>query len=87
MGKEEITPSEQQIMEVLWACGIFLRADWACDAAPEGGFFKTDIHKGTVMVILPVHPVSWKAEAVLRKCGCVENDMTGNAWNYDLSMG
>ncbi|MEY8335315.1 hypothetical protein AALB53_19775 [Lachnospiraceae bacterium 47-T17] len=65
MAKEEITPSEWQIMEVLWVCGIFLRAAWACDAAPEDAFFKTDIHKGAVMGILPAHPVPWKAEAVL----------------------
>lgn len=46
-------------------CGIFLCADRACDAAPEDAFFKTDIHKGAAMVILPAHPVPWKAEAVL----------------------
>jgi len=46
-------------------CGIFLRADWACYAVAEDAFFKTDIHKGVVMVILPAHPVSWKVEDVL----------------------
>ena len=46
-------------------CGIFIRADRACDAAPEDVFFKTDIYKGAVMVILPAHPIPWKAEAVL----------------------
>jgi hypothetical protein len=46
-------------------CGFFLFAARTGDAAPEDAFFKTDIHKGAVMVILPAHPVSWKVEAVL----------------------
>lgn len=44
-------------------CGLFLCADLACDAAEEGAFFGTDFPTGAVMVILPAHSVSWKAEA------------------------
>ena len=46
-------------------CGIFIRADRACDAAPEDTFFGTDIFKGDVVGIVPGHPVSWKIEDVL----------------------
>ena len=46
-------------------CGIFLRADRACDAAPEDIFFGTDFFKGNAVGIVHGHPVSWKTENVL----------------------
>ena len=46
-------------------CGIFLRADWACDAASEDFFFGTDFFKRNVVGIIPGYPVSWKIEDVL----------------------
>ena len=45
--------------------GIFLRADRACDAAPEDAFSGTDFFKGNAVGIVPGHPVSWKTEDVL----------------------
>ena len=56
MGKEEITPSEQQIMEVLWACmerpTVPFVGEPLPDSLPEtvpggdGGYPRQGVHTG-----------------------------------------
>ncbi len=82
-------------MEVLWACGIFLRADWACDAIPDLNASLATIRLGMeectvsralegTVVATPVGGIKVGFETELQQVSFETEARTGNWWSDTL---